>query len=70
MLVADNGVLMTCGRGARGVQGHRDYNDCLKPKLVEDLITHDVTQVPYVQSGVHKPHEVLLVQCISVYANA
>lgn len=45
VLVADNGILMTCGRGDQGVQGHHDNNDCLKPKLVEDLITHDVIQV-------------------------
>lgn len=45
MLVSDNGILMTCGRGDCGVQGHKDTSDCLKPKLVEDLITHDVIQV-------------------------
>ena len=45
VLVTDNGILMTCGRGDIGVQGHHDNQDCLKPKLVEDLITHDVVQV-------------------------
>ena len=46
VLVTDNGILMTCGCGHHGVQGHRDdTSDCLKPKLVEDLITHDVIQV-------------------------
>lgn len=45
VLVTDNGILMTCGRGDTGVQGHHDNQDCLKPKLVEDLITHDVVQV-------------------------
>ena len=45
MLVTDNGILMTCGSGDHGVQGHKDTSDCLKPKLVEDLITHDVIEV-------------------------
>ena len=45
MFITDNGILMTCGRGDRGAQGHRDSVDCLKPKLVEDLITQDVIQV-------------------------
>ena len=43
--MTDNGILMTCGRGDHGVQGHHDNQDCLKPKLVEDLIAHDVVQV-------------------------
>ena len=52
VLVTDNGILMTCGRGDRGVQGHHDNQDCLKPKLVEDLITHDVVQVLYNYHGI------------------
>lgn len=45
MLVTDNGILMTCGSGDHGVQGHKDTSDCLKPKLVEDLLNYDVMQV-------------------------
>lgn len=45
VLVTDNGILMTCGSGDHGVQGHKDTSDCLKPKLVEDLLNYDVMQV-------------------------
>ena len=45
VFVTDNGILMMCGHGDHGVQGHGDNNDCLKPKLVEDLLTQDVIQV-------------------------
>ena len=45
VFVTDNGILMMCGRGDHGLQGHGDNNDCLKPKLVEDLLTQDVIQV-------------------------
>ena len=48
MFVSDNGILMTCGRGDRGAQGHGDRNNCLKPKLVEDLLSQDVIQVKLV----------------------
>ena len=58
VLVTDNGILMTCGSGDQGAQGHHDNHDCLKPKLVEDLITHDVIQVTSVTELAGK-HEYL-----------
>ena len=41
MFLSDNGIVMSCGRGDTGVLGHGPANkdDCLKPKMIEELIT-------------------------------
>ena len=50
VLVSGTGILMMCGCGDHGVQGHGDRTDCLKPKLVEELLSQDVIQVKLVYS--------------------
>ncbi|XP_054713786.1 LOW QUALITY PROTEIN: serine/threonine-protein kinase Nek8-like [Uloborus diversus] len=42
---SDNGILMTCGNGAHGCLGHGDWNMCIKPKLIEKLLSVDVCDV-------------------------
>eukprot|EP01137_Pigoraptor_chileana_P022953 Opistho-2@7175 len=42
---SENGLLMTCGSGARGALGHGDYNDHLKPRLVESLLVKEIASV-------------------------
>ena len=43
VFASDNGLLMSCGRGETGALGHGDFKDCLRPKLIEGLLSHDVT---------------------------
>ena len=45
VFVNDNGIIMSCGRGDAGALGHGDYKDCLKPKLIEALLSQDVNGV-------------------------
>ncbi|XP_063218501.1 serine/threonine-protein kinase Nek8-like [Bacillus rossius redtenbacheri] len=40
--VSDSGMLMTCGDGTFGCLGHGDWNNVLRPKLVESLLSVDV----------------------------
>ncbi|XP_049779795.1 serine/threonine-protein kinase Nek8 [Schistocerca cancellata] len=42
VFVSDSGMLMTCGDGTFGCLGHGDWNNCLRPKLVENLLSVDV----------------------------
>ncbi|XP_035231974.1 serine/threonine-protein kinase Nek8-like isoform X3 [Stegodyphus dumicola] len=42
---SDNGILMTCGNGSQGCLGHGDWNMCVKPKLIEKLLSVDVSAV-------------------------
>lgn len=41
----DNGIVMTCGDGSLGCLGHGDLNNCLKPKLIEKLLSVDVSTI-------------------------
>lgn len=45
---------MSCGRGDQGTLGHKDCNkeDCLKPRLVEDLLSTDTLAVSCGESHV------------------
>ena len=45
---------MSCGRGDKGALGHHDSNkeDCLRPRLLEDLLTVDVVGVSCGESHV------------------
>ena len=45
VFVNDNGIIMSCGRGDAGALGHGEYKDCLKPKLIEALLSQDVIAV-------------------------
>ncbi|KAJ8870688.1 hypothetical protein PR048_029712 [Dryococelus australis] len=40
--VSDSGMLMTCGDGTFGCLGHGDWNNVLRPRLVERLLSVDV----------------------------
>ncbi|XP_071033835.1 serine/threonine-protein kinase Nek8 isoform X3 [Parasteatoda tepidariorum] len=42
---SDNGILMTCGNGSQGCLGHGDWNMCVKPKIIEKLLSIDVSDV-------------------------
>ena len=50
----DNGIIMSCGRGDQGVLGHKDCNleDCLKPRLVEELLSTDTLSLSCGESHV------------------
>ena len=45
MFVTDNGIVMTCGQGELGCLGHGDWSSSSKPKLIEALLSFDVTSV-------------------------
>lgn len=45
MFVTDNGIVMTCGLGEQGCLGHGDWSSSSKPKLIETLLSFDVTSV-------------------------
>lgn len=45
MFVTDNGIVMTCGLGDLGCLGHGDWINSTKPKLIEALLSFDVTSV-------------------------
>ena len=61
----DNGIIMSCGRGDQGALGHKDCNleDCLKPRLVEELLSTDTLTVSCGES-----HVVALTSDGEVYA--
>ncbi len=42
---SDNGIVMTCGDGSYGALGHGDWQSCALPKMVESLLTKDVSAV-------------------------
>ncbi|GFY41548.1 hypothetical protein TNIN_384781 [Trichonephila inaurata madagascariensis] len=46
---------MTCGNGSQGCLGHGDWNMCVKPKLIEKLLSVDISDV---SCG---PHHVVVV---------
>ncbi|XP_023209430.1 uncharacterized protein LOC111612447 [Centruroides sculpturatus] len=45
VFTCDNGIVMTCGDGSLGCLGHGDLSNCLKPKLIEKLLSVDVSTV-------------------------
>lgn len=45
VFASDNGIVMTCGDGSFGALGHGDWNSSALPKLVEELLTVDVSAV-------------------------
>ena len=45
VFISDNDVIMSCGRGDMGALGHGDSKDCLKPRLIEALLSHDAMAV-------------------------
>jgi len=45
VFVTDNGIVMTCGLGELGCLGHGDWLNSSKPKLIEALLSFDVTSV-------------------------
>lgn len=45
VFVTDNGIVMTCGQGELGCLGHGDWSSSSKPKLIEALLSFDVTSV-------------------------
>ncbi|XP_029199657.2 uncharacterized protein LOC114964483 isoform X1 [Acropora millepora] len=45
VFVTDNGIVMTCGMGEQGCLGHGDWSNSSKPKLIEALLSFDVTCV-------------------------
>ena len=45
VFVTDNGIVMTCGLGEQGCLGHGDWSNSSKPKLIEALLSFDVTSV-------------------------
>ncbi len=56
---------MSCGRGDQGALGHKDCNleDCLKPRLVEELLSTDTLTMSCGES-----HVVALTSDGEVYA--
>ena len=45
VFASDNGILMTCGDGTLGCLGHGDWHSVSEPKLVEALLSVDVSAV-------------------------
>ncbi|XP_071479348.1 uncharacterized protein [Diadema antillarum] len=42
---SDNGIVMTCGDGSSGCLGHGDYHSASRPRLIESLLSVDVTSI-------------------------
>ncbi|KAJ8035610.1 Serine/threonine-protein kinase Nek8 [Holothuria leucospilota] len=40
---SDNGIVMTCGDGSNGCLGHGDWSSASRPRLIEALLSVDVT---------------------------
>ncbi|XP_071825732.1 uncharacterized protein [Apostichopus japonicus] len=40
---SDNGIVMTCGDGSSGCLGHGDWSSASRPRLIESLLSADVT---------------------------
>jgi NIMA (never in mitosis gene a)-related kinase len=41
MFKNENGIIMSCGRGDKGVLGHGNFNDCFQPEIIQELLAHD-----------------------------
>ncbi|XP_077861662.1 serine/threonine-protein kinase Nek8-like, partial [Saccoglossus kowalevskii] len=42
---SDNGIVMTCGDGSNGCLGHGDWSSASRPRLIEPLLSVDVTSL-------------------------
>ncbi|XP_022103366.1 uncharacterized protein LOC110986064 isoform X2 [Acanthaster planci] len=42
---SDNGIVMTCGDGSKGCLGHGDWSSASRPRLIEALLSVDVTAI-------------------------
>ncbi|XP_077996626.1 uncharacterized protein LOC144449943 isoform X2 [Glandiceps talaboti] len=42
---SDNGIVMTCGDGSNGCLGHGDWSSASRPRLIEPLLSVDVTSI-------------------------
>lgn len=45
VFVTDNGIVMTTGSSEQGCLGHGDWTSISRPKLIEGLLSVDVTSV-------------------------
>lgn len=54
IFITDNRIIMSCGRGDRGAlgHGHTSLEDCLRPKLIEELLSQDTVGVACGESHV------------------
>ena len=48
--LSDNGLVLTCGQGEYGTLGHGDWNSITRPKLVDALLTLDISSL---ETGSH-----------------
>ncbi|XP_014670621.1 PREDICTED: uncharacterized protein LOC106811496 [Priapulus caudatus] len=42
---SDNGIVMTCGNGGSGCLGHGDWSSACRPRLIEALLSVDVSSI-------------------------
>ncbi|XP_038046761.1 serine/threonine-protein kinase Nek8-like [Patiria miniata] len=42
---SDNGIVMTCGDGSKGCLGHGDWSSASRPRLIEALLSVDVSAI-------------------------
>ena len=45
VFTSDNGIVMTCGDGSFGALGHGDWHSSALPKMVESLLSVDVSAI-------------------------
>ncbi|XP_041376669.1 uncharacterized protein LOC121389122 [Gigantopelta aegis] len=45
IFASNNGLVLTCGDGSKGCLGHGDWSDQAKPRLIETLLSLDVTAI-------------------------
>ncbi|XP_033116880.1 uncharacterized protein LOC117116878 isoform X2 [Anneissia japonica] len=45
VFASDNGIVMTCGDGSKGCLGHGDWSNASRPRLIETLLSVDVTSI-------------------------
>ncbi|XP_071942036.1 uncharacterized protein [Antedon mediterranea] len=45
VFASDNGIVMTCGDGSKGCLAHGDWSNASRPRLIEVLLSIDVTSI-------------------------
>ena len=45
MFISEHRLILSCGRGDHGALGHGNLDDCLKPRMIDKLLSEDTVGV-------------------------